>query len=183
MSTSEVGSAAQPATPSVPGDTSGVRGARRLRGFADRWPFRRKLNVLVGVPLAVVAVLLSYLIAEQVSQAWDADSAAQLVRDSSEVAELVDQVETEHQQAILLSVRHEAAPAGARPSASDYRKAQAAVDAQVEKVRDTFGGGCRTPRRRPFGRSTASAVCATPSSGAICPPTTSTRPTPTPPRA
>ncbi|CAM5390245.1 hypothetical protein SALBM311S_03701 [Streptomyces alboniger] len=139
MSTSEVGSAAQPATPSVPGDASGVRGARRLRSFADRWPFRRKLNVLVGVPLAVVAVLLSYLIAEQLSQAWDADNAAQLVRDSSEVAELVDQVETEHQQAILLSVRHEAAPAGARPSASDYRKAQAAVDAQVEKVRDTFG--------------------------------------------
>ncbi|CAM5693260.1 hypothetical protein SALBM311S_11133 [Streptomyces alboniger] len=87
----------------------------------------------------MVAVLLSYLIAEQLSQAWDADNAAQLVRDSSEVAELVDQVETEHQQAILLSVRHEAAPAGARPSASDYRKAQAAVDAQVEKVRDTFG--------------------------------------------
>ena len=139
MSTSEVGSAAQPTKPSVPGDTSGVRNARRLRGFADRWPFRRKLNVLVGVPLAVVAVLLSYLIAEQLSEAQDADTAAQLVRDSSEVAELVDQVETEHQQAILLSVRHEAAPAGARPSASDYRKAQAAVDAQVKKVRDTFG--------------------------------------------
>ncbi|MFF0161319.1 ATP-binding protein [Streptomyces sp. NPDC005263] len=139
MSTSEVGSAAQPGTPSAPGDASGVRGARRLRGFADRWPFRRKLNVLVGVPLAVVAVLLSYLIVEQLSQAWDADSAAQLVRDSSEVAELVDRVESEHQQAILLSVRHEAAPSGARPSSSDYRKAQAAVDAQVKEVRDTFG--------------------------------------------
>ncbi|MEU0068256.1 ATP-binding protein [Streptomyces sp. NPDC006332] len=139
MSTSEVGSAAQPGTPSAPGDPAGVRGARRLRGFADRWPFRRKLNVLVGVPLAVVAVLLSYLIVEQLNQAWDADSAAQLVRDSSEVAELVDRVESEHQQAILLSVRHEAAPAGARPSSADYRKAQAAVDAQVKEVRDTFG--------------------------------------------
>ncbi|MEV2210246.1 ATP-binding protein [Streptomyces sp. NPDC050997] len=139
MSTSEVGSAAQPTTPSVPGDTSGVRGARRLRGFADRWPFRRKLNVLVGVPLAVVAALLFYLIAEQLSQAQDADTAAQLVRDSSEVAELVDQVETEHQQAILLSVRNEAASTGTHPSAADYRKAQAAVDAQVKKVRDTFG--------------------------------------------
>ncbi|MDQ1049413.1 ATP-binding protein [Streptomyces sp. V4I2] len=110
-----------------------------VRGFADRWPFRRKLNVLVGVPLAVLATLLAYLIADQVDQAQDANSAAQLVRDSAQVAELVDRVETEHQQAILLSVRHEAAPAGARPSAADYRKAQAAVDSQVEKVRDTFG--------------------------------------------
>ncbi|MFE9439865.1 ATP-binding protein [Streptomyces sp. NPDC006602] len=110
-----------------------------VRGFADRWPFRRKLNVLVGVPLAVLAALLAYLIADQVDQARNANSAARLVRDSAHVAELVDRVETEHQQAILLSVRHEAAPAGARPSDADYRKAQAAVDAQVEKVRDTFG--------------------------------------------
>ncbi|GAA4017893.1 ATP-binding protein [Streptomyces plumbiresistens] len=109
-----------------------------VRGFADRWPFRRKLNVLVGVPLAVLAALLAYLIADQVDQARTANAAAQLVRDSAQVAELVDRVETEHQQAILLSVRHEAAPTGARPSTADYRKAQAAVDSQVEKVRDTF---------------------------------------------
>ncbi|MFD3707799.1 ATP-binding protein [Streptomyces sp. NPDC058677] len=110
-----------------------------VRGFADRWPFRRKLNLLVGVPLAVVAALLAYLIVDQVDQARAANSAAELVRDSTQVAELVDRVETEHQQAILLSVRYEAAPAGARPSTADYRKAQAAVDSQVEKVRDTFG--------------------------------------------
>nr|WP_234442996.1 ATP-binding protein [Streptomyces cellulosae] len=94
---------------------------------------------MVGVPLAVVAALLAYLIADQVGQARDAGSAAQLVRDSAQVAELVDRVETEHQQAILLSVRYEAAPAGARPSSGDYRKAQAAVDLQAAKVRDTFG--------------------------------------------
>ncbi|WP_079178100.1 ATP-binding protein [Streptomyces mangrovisoli] len=108
------------------------------RGFAGRWPFRRKLNVLVGVPLAVVAVLLAYLIADQVGQSQSAKSAAQLVRDSAQVATLVDRVENEHQQAILLSVRHEAGT-GAKPSLTAYRKAQARVDAQVEKVRTAFG--------------------------------------------
>ncbi|WP_225889053.1 sensor histidine kinase [Streptomyces resistomycificus] len=112
---------------------------RGVRGFADRWPFRRKLNVLVGVPLAVVAVLLSYLIAGQVDQARDADSAARLVRDSAQVAELVDRVETEHQQAVLLSVRYESADSGSMPIPAAYRKAQATVDAQVETVRETFG--------------------------------------------
>ncbi|MFD0317973.1 sensor histidine kinase [Streptomyces flavalbus] len=112
---------------------------RGLRGFADRWPFRRKLNVLVGVPLAGLAVLLTYLIADQVDQARDAAESAQLVRDSIQVAELVDRVATEHQQAILLSVRHEASGPGTRPSTAGYEDAQKAVDAQVEKVRETFG--------------------------------------------
>jgi signal transduction histidine kinase len=132
VSTNEVGAPAE-STPAPSPFHGGIR------GFADRRPFRRKLNVLVGVPLAVVAVLLAYLIADQVGQARDADAAAQLVRDSAQVAELVDQVETEHQQAILLSVRHEAAGPGTRPSTAEYRKAQAAVDSQVEKVRETFG--------------------------------------------
>ncbi|WP_308298747.1 ATP-binding protein [Streptomyces sp. GESEQ-35] len=109
-----------------------------LRRFADRWPFRRKLNVLVGVPLAVVAVLLAYLITDQVGQARDAAAAARLVRDSAQVAELADRVNAEHQQAILLSVRFEATESGARPGLTAYRKAQAAVDEQVETVRDTF---------------------------------------------
>jgi signal transduction histidine kinase len=132
VSTNEVGAPAE-STPAP----SPVRGG--IRGFADRGPFRRKLNVLVGVPLAVVAALLAYLIADQVGQARDADAAAQLVRDSAHVAELVDRVETEHQQAILLSVCHEAAGPGTRPSTAEYRKAQAAVDSQVETVRETFG--------------------------------------------
>lgn len=110
-----------------------------IRGFADRWPFRRKLNVLVGVPLAGLAAVLVYLIADQVERARDAASAAQLVRDSAQVATLVDRVEAEHQQAILLSVRHEASGAGTQPSTEGYQEAQDAVDAQVEKVRDTFG--------------------------------------------
>jgi multidrug resistance efflux pump len=84
--------------------------------FADRWPFRRKLNLLVGVPLAVVAVLLAYLIGDQVEQSSDASDAARLVRNSSEVATLVDRLEAEHQQAVLLSVRHEATNDGGTPS-------------------------------------------------------------------
>jgi signal transduction histidine kinase len=110
-----------------------------IRGFADRWPFRRKLNLLVGVPLAVVAVLLAYLISDEVGQSTDASDAAQLVRDSGQVAQLVNLVEAEHQQAILLSVRFEATNDGGTPSQTAYRKAQMAVDKQVEKVRDTFG--------------------------------------------
>ncbi len=69
----------------------------------------------------------------------DASDAAQLVRDSGQVAKLVNLVEAEHQQAILLSVRFEATNDGGTPSQSAYRSAQKAVDAQVEKVRDTFG--------------------------------------------
>ncbi|MEV6479907.1 ATP-binding protein [Streptomyces sp. NPDC051576] len=110
-----------------------------IRGFADRWPFRRKLNLLVGVPLAVVAVLLAYLIADEVGQSTDAGDAAQLVRDSGQVAKLVNLVEAEHQQAILLSVRFEATNDGGTPSPAAYRAAQKAVDEQVGKVRDTFG--------------------------------------------
>ncbi|MFI6460327.1 ATP-binding protein [Streptomyces sp. NPDC050528] len=110
-----------------------------IRGFADRWPFRRKLNLLVGVPLAVVAALLAYLISDEIGQSTDASDAAQLVRDSGQVARLVNLVEAEHQQAILLSVRFEATNDGGTPSQSAYRAAQLAVDKQVDKVRDTFG--------------------------------------------
>jgi signal transduction histidine kinase len=111
-----------------------------IRGFADRWSFRRKLNLLVGVPLAVVAVLLSYLIAGQVGQARDAASAADLVRNSEQVASLVNDLESEHQLAILLSVRYEAGGRGVQSTLTAYRKAQDAVDAQIAKVRATFGG-------------------------------------------
>nr|WP_225847229.1 ATP-binding protein [Streptomyces sp. HPF1205] len=115
------------------------QGPQARRSFADRWPFRRKLTVLVGVPLVVVGLLLAYVITGLVGQARHAASAARLVRDSRQVAELVDCVQTEHQQALLLSVRYEAATSGRRPSLSDYRDARAAVDAQVQMVRLTFG--------------------------------------------
>ncbi|MFF8726031.1 ATP-binding protein [Streptomyces sp. NPDC015171] len=107
-------------------------------GFADRWPFRRKLNLLVGIPLAVITGLLAYLFTDLAQQASSASAAARLVRDSTQVARLVDRVEAEHQQAILLSTRYEAGDA--RPSTTAYRAAQQAVDSQVAKVRTAFGG-------------------------------------------
>ncbi|MFJ6081341.1 ATP-binding protein [Streptomyces sp. NPDC092369] len=130
MSTTEVDAPARQAPPPSRGG---------IRSFADRWPFRRKLNLLVGIPLAVVAVLLAYLVVDQVGQSTSASDAARLVRNSAQVATLVDRVEAEHQQAILLSVRFEAVDGGAKPSLSGYRTAQQAVSQQVEKVRDAFG--------------------------------------------
>ncbi|MEU6197604.1 ATP-binding protein [Streptomyces sp. NPDC047061] len=108
-----------------------------IRGFADRWPFRRKLNLLVGVPLAVIAVLLAYVFTDLVEQSTSAEDAAQTVRDSTQVARLVDKVEAEHQQAILLSARYESGYS--TPSAAAYRAAQESVNSQVAKVRDAFG--------------------------------------------
>lgn len=137
MSTNEVDVSTRSAPPP---HRDGARGGRGLRDFAERWPFRRKLNILVGVPLAVVAVLLAYLFADQVGQSKDASDAAQLVRDSAEVAKLVGQLEAEHQQAVLLSVRHQSSWDGRAPSQAAYREAQIRVDTQVEKVREVFGG-------------------------------------------
>ncbi|MFG2129910.1 ATP-binding protein [Streptomyces sp. NPDC048751] len=135
MSTNEVDA---PAAPSRRGARR-IHGIRGIHGFADRWPFRLKLNVLLGVPLAVVAVLLGYIIVDLSQESDRAQSAAQLVRDSTEVAKLVDRLESEHQQAILLSVRHEATNDGGTPSQSAYRVAQVMVDSQVRTVRETFG--------------------------------------------
>ncbi|MCX4765684.1 HAMP domain-containing protein [Streptomyces sp. NBC_01275] len=132
MSTKEVDATARTAS-----STPSVR--RGLRGFADRWPFQRKLNVLVGIPLTVIALLLTYLIVDLVQESNRAESAAQLVRDSSQVAQLVAELQDEHQQAILLSVRHEASFDGGTPSTDPYRKAQLAVDARVQKVIEAFG--------------------------------------------
>ncbi|WP_105971722.1 ATP-binding protein [Streptomyces geranii] len=112
---------------------------RRLRGFADRWPFRRKLNVLVGIPLTVIAMLLAYLIVALVQESNRAEDSAQLVRDSAQVAQLVAYLQAEHQQAVLLSVRYEAESDAGTPSTAVYRQAQSTVDAQVRKVVDTFG--------------------------------------------
>ncbi|MCQ9136206.1 sensor histidine kinase, partial [Streptomyces hilarionis] len=133
MSTKEVDAPARSAS-------SASSSARRgLRGFADRWPFQRKLNVLVGIPLTVIALLLTYLIVDLVQESGRAREAAQLVRDSTEVAQLVADLQDEHQQAILLSVRHEAAFDAGTPSSEGYRQAQLTVDAQVRKVLDAFG--------------------------------------------
>ncbi|MEU1519362.1 sensor histidine kinase [Streptomyces sp. NPDC005811] len=133
MSTKEVDAPARSAT-SAP---SSVR--RGLRSFADRWPFQRKLNLLVGIPLGVIALMLAYLFTELVQESNQAEDAAQLVRTSTQVARLVSDLQNEHQQAILLSVRHQASFDGGTPSTDPYRKAQLTVDTQVRKVVDAFG--------------------------------------------
>lgn len=133
MSTKEVDASPRSAS-SAP-----VHTRRGLRGFADRWAFRRKLNVLVGIPLTVIALLLTYLIVDLVQESERAEDAAQLVRASAQVAQLVANLQAEHQQAILLSVRYEAAFDAGSPSTATYRQAQSAVDTQVRKVVDAFG--------------------------------------------
>lgn len=113
---------------------------RKAGAFLVRWPFRRKLNVLVVAPIAVVGALLALGVADQVEQARDADRVAALVRDSEQVATLINDVQAEHRLALLLSVQYEATgPGAARPSTTAYREAQQATDAQVTSVRTAFG--------------------------------------------
>ncbi|WP_079024222.1 sensor histidine kinase [Streptomyces scabiei] len=104
-----------------------------------RWPFRRKLNVLVIAPIAVVGVLLGIGVAGQIEQVRDADRIAELVRDSEQVTALINDVQAEHRLALLLSVQYEAdRPGTAQPSTTAYLKAQQATDARVAAVRSAF---------------------------------------------
>lgn len=113
---------------------------RKSGAFLARWPFRRKLNVLVIAPIAVVGALLTIGVTDQMEQARGADRVAELVRDSEQVATLINDVQAEHRLALLLSVQYEATrPGDARPSTSAYREAQRATDAQVAAVRSAFG--------------------------------------------
>ncbi|QLH23796.1 HAMP domain-containing sensor histidine kinase [Streptomyces sp. Rer75] len=108
----------------------------------DRWPFRRKLNVLVVVPVVVVGVLLGVGAYGQVQQALDAGRTAQLVRDSQQVTRLINDIQAEHRQALLLAVEQESARPGADlPSTVDYRRMQRATDEQATEVRSAFGSG------------------------------------------
>lgn len=124
----------------------------RADAVLDRWPFRRKLNVLVVVPLVVVGVLLGVGAYGQVQQARDADRTAQLVRDSEQVTRLINDVQAEHRQALLLAVEQEAAGPGADlPSTVDYRRMQRATDQQVTAVRSAFGSGLAKEEDRALG--------------------------------
>ncbi|WP_371573214.1 ATP-binding protein [Streptomyces sp. NBC_01314] len=113
---------------------------RRAVSVLARWPFRRKLNVLVIAPIAVVGVLLGIGVAGQIEQVRDADRIAELVRDSEQVAALINDIQAEHRLALLLSVQYEADRPGAdQPSTAAYREAQQATDARVAAVRSAFG--------------------------------------------
>lgn len=112
----------------------------RTPSLLDRWPFRRKLNVLVIVPLAVVSAMIAYVVYAEIDSARSAASTAQLVRDSAQVTQLIDGVQTEHRQALLVSLRYEAARSGEKaPNTSAFLQAQQKVTAQAEAVRSTYG--------------------------------------------
>lgn len=112
----------------------------RTPSLLDRWPFRRKLNVLVIVPLAVVSAMIAYVVYAEIGSARSAASTAQLVRDSAQVTQLIDGVQTEHRQALLVSLRYEAARSGEKaPNTSAFLQAQQKVTAQAEAVRSTYG--------------------------------------------
>ncbi|MGW7022623.1 ATP-binding protein [Streptomyces decoyicus] len=113
---------------------------QQASALLDRWPFRRKLNVLVIAPVAVVGVLLAIGVNTQVEKARDAGRSAELVRDSEQVTRLINDVQAEHRQALLLSVEQESArPGAALPSTTAYRRAQRDTDEQVTAVRSAFG--------------------------------------------
>lgn len=114
----------------------------RAGALLDRWPFRRKLNVLVIAPVAVVGVLLGVGVSAQVDKAQDAGRTAELVRDSEQVTRLINDVQAEHRQALLLSVEQESVrPGTALPSTAAYRRTQQDTDTQVDAVRSAFGAG------------------------------------------
>ncbi|MGY0058910.1 HAMP domain-containing sensor histidine kinase [Streptomyces sp. LZ34] len=91
------------------------------------------------VPVAVVGVLLAVGVTSQVNEARDAARTADVVRDSEQVATLVNDLQAEHRQALLLSVQHDALrPGTALPSTNAYRKAQRRTDDQAAAVREAF---------------------------------------------
>ncbi|MEU4171898.1 ATP-binding protein [Streptomyces sp. NPDC026665] len=124
------------------GQPSTALGTGRTPSLLDRWPFRRKLNVLVIVPLAVISVMLAYVVSGEIGKARSAADTAQLVRDSTQVTKLIDAVQTEHRQALLVSLRYEAAGSGKGKDAPDtaaYLAAQDKVGARIAAVRTAYG--------------------------------------------
>ncbi|MFJ8005369.1 sensor histidine kinase [Streptomyces fagopyri] len=96
--------------------------------------------MLVIVPLAVVSAMIAYIVYSEMDSARSAAATARLVRDSAQVTKLIDGVQTEHRQALLVSLRHEAArPGDKAPDTSAFLQAQRKVTAQAEAVRATYG--------------------------------------------
>ncbi|MEU5094995.1 ATP-binding protein [Streptomyces sp. NPDC020996] len=129
-----------PLAPEPPGAADRSPRSRRMAASVlDRWPFRRKLNVLVIAPIVAVGVLLGIGAYGQARQARDADRIAELVRDSGQVAKLINDVQAEHQQALLLSVQYAASrPDAPLPSVAAYHQAQRDTDRQAAAVRSAF---------------------------------------------
>ena len=127
-----------------PSDEAPSRGFRAGFGLAiERVPFRQKLNLLVVIPVLVIAVLFTVVVNSEVQTAGSAGTQADLFRASEQVAQLVDDIQAEHQQANILSARFDLVqlmPAGAaNPSGEPYQKAIRATKAQADSVRAAFG--------------------------------------------
>uniref|UniRef100_UPI001EED6444 HAMP domain-containing sensor histidine kinase n=1 Tax=Streptacidiphilus carbonis TaxID=105422 RepID=UPI001EED6444 len=138
-----------PGTPGPPGglqtrerpDPTAEKGLRaRLGRLLDRIPFRHKLNVLVTVPVVVISVLFAVVVNSEIETAQAAAAQADLVRNSYQVALLVDDVQTEQQQALLLWAHYDRKSAkDPAPSNAAFRAAAAATTAQAAMVRQVFG--------------------------------------------
>ncbi|MET8285844.1 MULTISPECIES: ATP-binding protein [unclassified Streptomyces] len=90
--------------------------------------------------MAVVSAMIAYIVYSEMDSARSAAATARLVRDSAQVTQLIDGVQTEHRQALLVSLRHEAARPGDKASdTSAFLQAQQKVTAQAEAVRATYG--------------------------------------------
>ncbi|MFC1444329.1 ATP-binding protein, partial [Streptacidiphilus sp. N1-10] len=133
-------------SPETTGETTGTpepleTGLRaRLGRQLDRIPFRHKLNVLVTVPVVVISILFAVVVNSEISTAQATASQADLVRNSYQVALLVDDVQTEQQQALLLWAHYDRQDAKDKaPSNAAFRAAQAATTAQAAMVRQAFG--------------------------------------------
>ncbi|MEY9842444.1 ATP-binding protein [Streptacidiphilus sp. EB103A] len=134
-----------PGTPDSPGipeplETTDLR--TRLGRYLDRIPFRHKLNVLVTVPVVVISILFAVVVNSEISTAQTAAAQADLVRNSYQVALLVDDVQSEQQQALLLWAHFDRQNTGdPAPSSAAFRAAVADTTAQVALVRQAFGSG------------------------------------------
>ncbi|MFD8736142.1 ATP-binding protein [Streptomyces sp. NPDC059618] len=91
------------------------------------------------VPLAVISVMLAYVVSGEMGKARSAADTAQLVRDSTQVTKLIDAVQTEHRQALLVSLRYEAAgPGKGAPDTAAYLAAQDQVGTRIDAVRAAY---------------------------------------------
>ncbi|MBF9068457.1 HAMP domain-containing sensor histidine kinase [Streptacidiphilus fuscans] len=119
-------------------DTLADRLGRRL----TRLPLRRKLNVLIAVPLALICLLISVYAYGEVAQATSAWRQAHQLRAGLQVAELVNDVQREQGQALLYFESYFDEPYAktrVHPDETAYLAAQSDTDAQVERVRQSFG--------------------------------------------
>jgi signal transduction histidine kinase len=142
----------QDVRPAIPDATStappqGLRPQKSQPGLRTRIgdtiegvPFRHKLNILVSVPVLVISILFAVIVSAEIDTAQSAGSQADLVRASGQVARLIDDLETEHQQAIRLRAAFDARnPRDSGPVVDMYRSALQATGAQTDVVRSTFG--------------------------------------------